>query len=167
MRRVLNGSLDPKEVAQAVQVVSDRGGFVTVDRTIRPSYPNWTEEVLYFALQTTGPAQFNVNTLVQWLHNDQKTSTGKGNVIYEYLKTNNMLEGCLGLRDLEEIQKKGIKFFRRHFQDKAVFGWKSVVRASSGNLLAPYLLEGGDLVVLQWRWLENDWSSSYPALRFA
>ena len=72
-----------------------------------------------------------------------------------------------GLRDLEEIQKKGISFFRSHFQGKAVFAWKSVVQNRDGSLRVPYLYDNGDDVVLNWNWLDNDWNSNNPALRFA
>jgi hypothetical protein len=78
-----------------------------------------------------------------------------------------MLKNCLGLRDLEEIQKRGANVFKLHFADKAVFAWKSVVRARSGNLDVPWLFEGGHEVILLWSWLGCRWNSSDPALRFA
>lgn len=167
MTRVLKGSLDPEEVARVVQVVIDRGGFIAVDRTIRPLYPEWVKEVIYLELEVAGPESYDVGTLTQWLHDNQKTGVVTGNVIHEHLKNNNMLESCVGLRDLEEIQKKGINFFRRYFQGKAVFGWKSVVRDSGGSLSVPYLIEVGSEVLLGWSWIGNDWSSDDPALRFA
>lgn len=34
------------------------------------------------------------------------------------------------------------------------------------NLNVPYLYENGDKVVLNWNWLDNDWNSNNPALRF-
>ena len=103
-----------------------------------------------------------------WLHDEQKDGGWiEGHKLYEHLKSNNMLESCLGLRDLEEIQRRGIEFFRQHFKGKAVFGWKSAVRDSDGNLNAPCLYEGVGRVVLDWVWLSNGWSDCSPALRFA
>ena len=40
-------------------------------------------------------------------------------------------------------------------------------RDISGNLNVPYLYENGDKVVLNWNWLDNDWNSNNPAVRFA
>lgn len=166
MGRVLKGSIDPEEVAKAVQEVIDRGGFITVDRSIRPTYPDWMKEVLYPKLEATGPTRFNAFNLEHRLHDDQKNGFVSGNKIFEHLKENDMLEGCLGLRDLEEIQKKGINFFRRSSQGKFISGWKSIVRDSGGNLRVPYLVEHGGRVVLFWGWADGDWSSRDPALRF-
>src|SRR3989338_5106888 len=39
-------------------------------------------------------------------------------------------------------------------------------RDIDGNLNVPYLYENGDKVVLNWNWLDNDWNSNDPALRF-
>lgn len=41
------------------------------------------------------------------------------------------------------------------------------VRNDDGNLNVPYLIEIGGKVVLNWNWLDNDWNSTNPALRFA
>lgn len=152
--------------AQASEVLKV-SSIITVDRTIRPTYPGWMKSVLYPEMENTGPSEFDVSKLNQWLHDNQKMGTMTGNVIHEYLKSNNMLKGCLGLRDLEEIQKKGIAFFREHFKGKAVFGWKSVVRRADGYQYAPCLVGSGGRVVLDWYWLDYGWDSSYPALRFA
>ncbi len=141
--------------------------WIHVDRTIRPVYPDWMKEVIYLHLEASGPEWFDVSTLEQWLHPNQISGTIIGNVIHEHMKENNMLYGCIGLRDLEEIQKKGITFFRKHFQGKAVFALKSVVRLSLGSLYCPGLVEVDGGVVLRWGWWGDDFRSSDPMLRFA
>ncbi len=141
--------------------------MIYVDRSIRPAYPDWVQEVLYPELEATGPSEFDAGKLEQWLHGDQKHGVVVGNVIHEYHKEHDMLKDDLGLRDLEEIQKKGIDFFRKYFQGKAVFGWKSVVRVRGGRLGVPCLYEGSGRVCLCWRWLGYAWGDYYPALRFA
>ena len=78
-----------------------------------------------------------------------------------------MFKDDLGLHDLEEIKKKGVAFFRVHFQGKAVFGWKSGVLGRDGRLSVPCLVADGGEVVLCWRWLGDDCRSGFPALRFA
>ena len=167
---VLDNIRDADEIADCLQkFINEKpveGSLITVDRTIRPTYADWMKSVLYPELEAIGPSELGVSSLEQWLHDNQKTGVVTGNVIREHLMSNNMLEGCLGLRDLEEIQKKGITFFRKHFKGKAVFGWKSIVRNTGGDQYAPFLIEYAGKVVLIWFWLDLDWDSSNPALRF-
>lgn len=141
--------------------------LVRVDRTVRPTYPSWVREVLHTELEAIGLTEFDCAKLELWLHDAQKTGVVRGQVIYGHLKSNNMLESCLGLRDMEEIQKKGIAYFRKHFKGQAVFGWKSIVRDDDGSLYVPCLFGSGGEVVLSWRWLDYGWLSANPALRFA
>ena len=107
-------------IALCVKAISDRtkgnpelsaDPLIRVDRTIRPTYPDWVTKVLHPDLEATGPSEFNVATLDHWLHPNQKAGVSKGKVIFEHLKQNGMLASCLGLRDLEEIQEKGLAFF--------------------------------------------------------
>lgn len=141
---------------------------VHVDRSIRPAYPDWVKEPLHPELEGAGPTEFDLSKVDEWLHDDQKNGKYvRGQVIYDHLKANDMLEGCFGLADLLAIQKPGIAVFRKHFAGKAVFGWKSVVRDRGGGLFVPYLYGLGGQVKLLWRWLDDDWSGGHPALRFA
>ncbi len=147
-----------------VEVAPD---LVRIDRTVRPIYPSWVKEILHPELEMVGPAEFDSASLERWLHDSQKKAAVKGQVIYDHLKQNDMISSCLGLRDLEAIQKKGIDHFRKHFKGQAVFGWKSVVRSDDGYLFVPYLCGNDGEVVLNWVWLTNLWISTRPALRFA
>ncbi len=40
------------------------------------------------------------------------------------------------------------------------------VQNRNGNLNVPYLYENGGKVVVNWNWLDNNWNSNNPALRF-
>ena len=62
------------------------------------------------------------------------------------------------MKDLEDIQKEGGFFFRKHFGDNFVY---------NGNLFVPYLCEFGDEVVLHQGCLGGDWCRLDPALRLA
>ena len=142
--------------------------IIRVDRSIRPSYPDWAKVVMHPELEPLGPTEYNIAEVDQWFHDGQKDGKWiEGNKIYSHLKDADTLKTCLGLRDLEEIQKKGIAFFREHFKGKAVFAWKSVVRSSHGGLYVPYLYEDGGKVVLYWGWLGYGWDGNNPGLRFA
>ncbi len=142
--------------------------LIRVDRSIRPVYPDWMKTVMHPELESTGLVEYDLGTINPWLHDGQKNGRYmEGNKLYEYLKEQKMLESCLSLRDGEEIQKKGLAVFRKFFQGKAVFLWKSVVRRRGGSLNVPYLYEDDDGVVVGWRWLGSSWDGNDPALRFA
>ncbi len=142
--------------------------IVRVDRSIRPVYPDWVKTVMHPELEPTGLVEYDLGAVDPWLHDGQKNGRYmEGNELYEYLKEQKMLESCLSLRDGEEIQKKGPTVFRRFFQGKAVFLWKSVVQFRCGSLYVPCLCEGGDQVVVHWDWLDDGWGDYFPALRFA
>ncbi len=142
--------------------------LIRVDRSIRPVYPDWVETVIHPELEPTGLVEYDITSVALWLHNGQKDSRSmEGSKLYKYLKEKKMLESCLSLRDGEEIQKKGLAVFWKFFGGKAVFLWKSVVQNRNGDLRVPYLFEGDGEVVVYWRWLDDRWFVSYPALRFA
>jgi hypothetical protein len=150
------------------KVASDT--IIRVDRSVKPTYPDRVKEVLHPDLEKSGPTEYSIATIDQWLHEGQKNGKWTtGNVIYAHLKDNDevALKTCLGLRDLEEIQKKGIAFFRKYFKGKVVFGWAGAVRDRHGRLRAPYLCEDGGGVVLRWLWAVSRWRGHDPALRHA
>lgn len=142
--------------------------IICIDHSIHLSYPNGMEKVMHPEMESNGPAEYDISAVEQWLHEKQKNGGCiDGNEIYTYLKKTDMLKTCLGLRDLEEIQKKGIVFFQKHFQNKAIFGWKGVVLFCNDSLRSPYLCDDGDKVVLHWCWLGRSWLVRSPALRLA
>ena len=140
--------------------------LICIDRSIKPVYPDWVKEILHPELENTGPEEYDVATLEQWLHDEQKMGPVGGEVIYNHLKDKKMLPSCLGLRDGEELAKHP-ELFRKLFGRKAVFLWKSVVRRHGGSLSVPYVVDDGDGVLVDWGWLECDWRSHSPALRRA
>lgn len=141
--------------------------IIHVERSVKPDYPDWMKKVMHPELELTGTTEYDLQKLELWLHNDQKKGYAVGNTIYGYLEKGDALTTCLNLQDLIAIQAKGIKVFCKLFANKAVFAWKSVVQSSRGNLRVPYLIEGGGEVVLNWYWLDYDWGSDSPALRFS
>lgn len=141
--------------------------FVQVDRSVKPSYPDWFKRVMHPELECAGPAEYHLQGVELWLHDDQKNGTVEGNTIYKNLKKTKSLGSCLNLQDGLVIQKKGIAVFRKLFSGKAVFLWGSVVQRRYGNLIVPYLCEFDDKVVVRWYWLDDYWDSLNPALRFS
>lgn len=140
---------------------------VRVDRSVKPTYPDWFKKLMHPKLELAGPAEYDLSHVGLWLHYDQKNGVVVGNTIYNHLKKDNALASCLNLQDGLAIQQKGIAVFRRLFGGKAVFLWGSVAQDRRGNLDVPYLYEDGGKVVVNWNWLDYVWSSDYPALRFS
>lgn len=143
--------------------------IIRVDRSIRPpSYPDWVEKVMHPELENVGPAEYDIAKTEQWLHDGQQNGKWiEGDKIYAHLNETGDLKNHFTLRDLEEIRKKGLAFFRKYFNGKAVFGWGSVVRSRNSRLCVPCLYGDGDEVVLDWDWLGGDWGSNRPGLRRA
>lgn len=154
---------------EIAELILKRQYIVIVDRSISPTYPSWVKHVLYPELENTGPSRFDVRSLDRWLHPDQKNGIVNGSVVHSYIRDNRICEEFLGLRDLEEIQKRGVAFFRKHFKGNTVFGLKSVIQekdCKNGDLRVPCLVVFDD-VFLSWESLDYGWDSSRPALRFA
>lgn len=159
------GEVVPEEVLRSL--LNEWDPMIHVNRTTRPTYPEFLKKIKYPKLELTGPSEFDVTKLERYLHPKQVDGYATGNEIYKKLIAKKMLEGCLGLADLQAIQARSIGFFRKHFSGKTVFGWKSVALYRRGSLFVPYLYERGGSVLLDWTWLDNNWDSSRPALRHA
>jgi hypothetical protein len=153
-------------VAVIVKYHDAVGDIIRVDRSTPITYPDWVEKPLHPELEQVGPAEFDMSEVEEWLHDGQKQSVVRGQVIYDHLEKNDMLKTCVGLPELQAIQKLGIAFFRRHFAGKRVYGYRSAVRARDGHSRAPDLVERDGEVVLRWYWLGYDWNALEPALRF-
>jgi len=159
LKRFLRGLCDSLSTSQIDSIIR-------INRSVRPVYPDWVTEIMHPELENTGPLEYDATKLVEQLAPGQEDIV-VGKKIYKYLKDNDLLSTCIGLADLIEIQKKGIDFFRQNWKDKAIFGWRSIVRFRYGNLNVPCLCEDGGEVVLVWYWVDNVWNASFPALRFA
>ena len=139
---------------------------IHVDRSVKPSYPDWVKKLMHPNLEMTGPTEYNLQDDVeQWLHDDQKSGDVTGDIIYKYLRKTNTLSSCLNLQDGLSIQPKGVrdlKIFYKLFSHKAVFLWGSVVLGQNGKLCVPRLYEA----TIRWIDLNSYLDSNHPALRF-
>ena len=159
--------LNPTPTKTATDPEAPLDFLVRVDRSVKPIYPDWMKKLMHPELEPTGPAEYDLNTVGLWLYDDQKTKVVRGQVIYDHLKKTDALASCLNLQDGLAIQQKGVAVFRKLFGGKVGFLWGSVVQNRNGNLIVPYLYEDGDRVVVNWDWLDNNWNSNCPALRFS
>lgn len=166
LTKVLDSALCPPKSVTVSVAPTDT--IIRITRPVRPIYPDWVKKVMHEDLHDAGPGEYDLASIDPWLHDGQRNGgRTTGNRIYEDFKRNNSLKTCLGLRDGEEIQKKGIAVFRQFFGGKAVFLWRSVVLGSLGGLNVPFLYERGDAVVVYWSWLGDGWYDDSPAARFA
>lgn len=104
--------------------------FVAVDRSIMPAYPSpdSIREIVFPDIESGGPPSFHIKKLLRFKDFfDKDENMGSLVGVYQALKASNYIRACLNLQDLVAIQKKGLPFFRRYFQGKQVFGWRTVV----------------------------------------
>ena len=154
-------------IAKAVSSAVEE--LVTADHKIPPTLPTWFKEWEYPDLNKVGDYKsvFSAESLERWRHDDQKTGVVTGKFLHKHMLEADLIKGSLSLWELEEIQKKGIAYFRKHFKGLAVFAWASVAADVDGGRCVPSLVDDGGGVILKWRWLGSSWSASNPALRFA
>jgi len=140
---------------------------IRVDRSIQPDYPLSPGEFVYPQLQNTGPSEYNISQVEEWLYPDQEADgMDDGNAVYDLLVENSDLERHLGLADLVAIHAKGVEFYRKHYKDKALFAWKSIVQDENGAFHTPYLVEDVNGFHILWHPLDWIWGSDDPALCF-
>lgn len=169
VRRVISGQakIVPIKPIQANGEVVDT--IVRVDRSIRPAYPvDRVQAAMHPELENTGPTEFDLWDVEEWLHPDQKRGMVRGEFLYQYLKDNDMLKSCLSFQDGVEIQKKGTDIFLTLFRGKTVCLWKSVVQCYGVSLRVPCLSsQVGSAVNMYWLSLVGDNFEYFnPALRF-
>jgi hypothetical protein len=140
---------------------------IQVDRSIKPTYPDWVGKVMDVELESTGPAEYDLDTdVIVWPHDQQESDEPTGQTIYNYLKKSGLLVSCLSLRDAEEIQKKGVDVFRELFGSDTLYFWKSVVKQRNSQALWVPGLSLADEVILDWRKIDDKWHVDDLAARF-
>lgn len=134
-----------------------------VDRSIKPTYPDFVKEVLHPELEHTGPTHLDPALTPLYLHPKQKNGgVLEGNKLCASLKETGLIELCYSLRDGEELQKNP-HIFPESWKGQYVFLWKSVVQSRDGSLDVPYVCWGAGRVCLHWYWLGRDWYGNCPA----
>jgi len=164
-----------QEITTKAKERSNPDDLIRVRRSAgRNAYPAWTtRSVVHPHLELLGPSEYNINRVQEWLHPDQSNKPVQGYAIYEYLKESNTLSEQLGIDDLRAIQSKGVAFFRKHFGNKTICAWKSIIPSltskNTDELYVPILHKPVNVsgMVVAWRSLSYYWSSTDVGLRFA
>ena len=142
--------------------------IIQIDRLAKVPYPEWVREALDPEFEHTGAITYDLTDVHLWLHDDQRDDKlTRGDNVYDYLKSKDLLNSCLGLADGLAIKKKGAIVFNEVFGDNAVFLWRSVVRGHNGRVAVPYIYVNDGRVVQYWSWIGNGWISRHPAARLA
>lgn len=156
-----------KEVVQEEKIDS----VLHVDRTVPPVHPDWMSAPLHPELELTGPAEYDLKSLVISFLPGQGDGKFTGLDAYEHLKANNLLEGCLGLADGLAICERGPKAYTKFFEakDSAVVAlWTAVFKGDDGQLYVPLAMPSlSKKVVLGKAGLGILWTKYRPLVRFA
>jgi len=134
--------------------------IIEVDYSVSPKYPEWGK-VMHPDLETAGEAKYDLGCDLS-IANSFGLSGGhitNAQQWYEYLKKNDYLKSCLGLRDGEAIRKKGIAVFRKICDGQPIPLWKSIVQRPDDDLCVPYLYENGPKLKIGWRWLDRNFNN--------
>jgi hypothetical protein len=135
--------------------------IIRPERSAAPGYPSWVTGAIQPEFEKAKVTPFDPAKLKLWTKSKTKNPRlVTGEDIYESLRKARVLQQCLGLRELEEIQKRGVAFYRRFFEGKAIFGWKTVVRDRLHFRYVPYLFEFGDGVYIHWYLLDFAWKEA-------
>lgn len=135
--------------------------FIQVDRLVRPEhdrhqaklhvpsfgYPSWIEMTLHPELECTGPGYYGALDLVEYKFPQELRL---GAVRLAHLEEHRLLDGCIGLRDQEEIAKLGGDFYHYHFGYRELAGWKSAVVSRFGGVFIPLLVTRTGQLTIRW-----------------
>jgi len=144
--------------------------IIKVDRTSTLIYPHIGWKPMFPALHVGRKDYYDLLESVEIvLHPDQKLrKLVSGHEILSWLKATDSfsLTGgfCLTLHDAEQVEEKGVDFFRQNFGGKKLCYWGSA-GILNGRQGVPYQCYRGGLVT-DWRWLDDNFSLFEPGLRF-
>lgn len=156
--------------------------IIHVARTIRPGkrndeirserpdwrYPAWTSRVLHQELETSGPEQYSLSALRELKLSHEELGRRDAPSIINYLEAYRLIQGCLGLRDFEEMAKVPRTVLVSQFRGKTLLGWRSAILGRLGLVNVPCLVLKEDPVVFRWEPMgENKLlGSAYATYRF-
>ncbi len=158
------------KIKEAAPVEEKIDSVLHVDRTVAPAHPEWMKTPLHPELELTGPAEYDLKTNmdISFLPG-QGDNKFTGLDAYEHLKSNNLLDGCLGLADGVAIRERGIKAYCKFFEAKegaVVALWKSVFTDEDGKLCVPLAMPVLSKVAITKGDLSVLWTKYRPLVRF-
>ncbi len=140
-------------------------GFTKVHLTRLGQAPDILKNLLKVL---NGTATFNLPLAIGWelylLPTQEKGETIRGFYLESHLKETGLIDRCFSIEDdLVRGWVANPATYPEELKGKMVFLWKSA-QGRDGDRYVPYLIWGGNKVVVDWSWLEYRWSVSSPAL---
>jgi hypothetical protein len=159
-----------KKFKDTLPVEEKIDSILHVDRTVPPAHPEWMKAPLHPELELTGPAEYDMKSLQSSFVKGQESGTFTGMDVYEHLKAENLLSGCLGLADGWAIRERGIKAYCKFFEAKdgaVVALWTAVFKDDDGKLYVPLAMPVLNKVAITKGDLSVAWTKYRPLVRFA
>lgn len=123
-----------------IQTIDKSEHIVKVDRTKRPLYPDFIEGPIRQDWELSGPSEFDIAQLQpNFYERDEDSGWAYGPRLFEQFGETPIMSRALTLLDLEAIVAKGPEFYFRHFGDRYVIAWKSVVRVKDQTAVSKTL----------------------------
>ncbi len=145
--------------------------IVSVDRKVRPVYPDWKKRVMHPSLELSGPSKYDFYKIeVSFLHDEDTNGTVKAFIIYEHIKKMKILELCLNLQDGKIFQQRGVVVFEKLFGKRMVPLWKSILLDKFGcsdNAHIPYLYPFKGKIELYYCPLNSYFDLNCPIVHFS
>jgi hypothetical protein len=158
------------KIKEAAPVEEKIDSVLHVDRTVPPVHPEWMKTPLHPELELTGPAEYDLKSSM-----DISFLPGQGDGkftgldAYEHLKSNNLLDGCLGIADGFAIRERGVKAYSKFFEAKesaVVALWAAVFTDEDGKLCVPLSMAVLSKVAIVKGDLSIPWTKNRPLVRF-
>jgi hypothetical protein len=159
-----------KKFKDTLPVEEKIDSVIFVDRTVAPPRPEWVKTLLHPELELTGPAEYDLKTNmdISFLPG-QGDNKFTGVEAYEHLKSNNLLDGCLGIADGLALRERGIKAYVKFFEAKdgaVVALWTGVFKGDDGKLYVPLAMPVLNKVAITKGDLSVPWTKYRPLVRF-
>lgn len=135
----LGSALDVFEGRSEIVPVESIDTVIKIDRSAPLNLPKDVKQIIDSELESLGPAEIDIKNLQRWTYPGpyDKLGWANGDDIRQYLKNQNLLKNCLGLREAIELQKKGASFFLKYFGRGQITFWKTLALFDWGMILRP------------------------------
>ncbi len=158
------------KIKEAVPQEEKIDSVIHVDRAVPPVHPAWMKAPLHPELELKGPAEYDLKTNmdISFLPG-QGDNKFTGLDAYEHIKSNNLLDGCLGIADGLAIQERGVKAFSKFFESKesaVVPLWTAVFTDEDGKVCVPLAIPVLSKVTIVKGDLSILWTKNRPLVRF-
>ena len=129
-------------------------------------FPEWATGTLLPERKEKRSTPIRLDELELWHpRSSKKGAMETGAEVYRRITKARLIERCLSLREVIQIQRRGLRSYRKYFGGRAVFGWRSAVRDRLGFRYVPYLFEFGDGVYVHWYLFDFAWRATTVWLR--